>query len=79
MTATHEAAAQSARKTAAERFGILPRPDLSFTPEVAKETAHLYKRVKGFIPEIEWPVYAPYIAAIHRLKKERENDQEKFG
>jgi Quinolinate synthetase A protein len=59
------------RKTAAERFGVLPRPDLTFTPEVASETAHLYERVKGTIPEIEWPVYAPYVAAINRIKKQR--------
>ena len=57
--------------SAAERFGILPRPDLAFTPAVAKETAPLYERVKHFIPEIEWPVYAPYVHAINRLKKER--------
>lgn len=57
--------------TAAERFGILERPDLSFTPEIAKETAHLYERVRHFIPEFEWPVYAPYVHAINRIKKQR--------
>ncbi|MBU4400358.1 MAG: quinolinate synthase NadA, partial [Planctomycetes bacterium] len=40
---------------AAERFGVLERPDLSFTPAVAKETEHFYERVKAFIPAIEWP------------------------
>jgi len=64
-------AAGGAGLSAAERFGILPRPDLAFTPAVAKETASLYERVKHFIPEIEWPVYAPYVHAINRLKKER--------
>ncbi|NML74249.1 quinolinate synthase NadA [Rhizobium sp. S-51] len=57
--------------SAAERFGVLERPDLSFTPAVAKETEHLYQRVKDFIPAIEWPVFAPYIHAINRIKKER--------
>ncbi|MCX8999082.1 quinolinate synthase NadA [Rhizobiaceae bacterium BDR2-2] len=57
--------------SAAERFGVLERPDLAFTPAVAKETAHLYERVRHFIPEIEWPVYAPYAHAINRLKQER--------
>lgn len=57
--------------TAADRFGVLPMPSLAFTPEVAAETAHLYERVRHHIPEIEWPVYAPYIAAINRLKEER--------
>lgn len=70
-----ETAAAAARPpvspTARERFGIIERPDLSFTPEVARETAHLYERVRHHIPEIEWPVYAPYVFAINRLKKER--------
>ena len=60
-----------ATQSAAERFGTLPMPSLAYTKEVAAETAHLYERVKHHIPEIEWPVYAPYIAAINRLKKER--------
>ena len=57
--------------SAAERFGVLPRPDLAFTPEVARETAHLYERVKNVIPAIEWPVHAPYVKAINDLKKIR--------
>ncbi|TCD14250.1 quinolinate synthase NadA [Oricola cellulosilytica] len=57
--------------TAAERFGVVQRPPLEWTPEIAAETAQLYERVRHHIPEIEWPVYAPYIAAINRLKKER--------
>ena len=50
--------------TAAERFGVLEKPDLTFTPEIARETEHLYEKVKQFIPAFEWPVYAPYVAAI---------------
>ncbi|MCO4319808.1 quinolinate synthase NadA [Phyllobacterium sp. 21LDTY02-6] len=56
---------------AADRFGILPMPDLAYTPAVEAETAHLYERVAHHIPRIEWPVYAPYVAAINRLKKQR--------
>lgn len=41
------------------------------TPEVLKETAAIYQRVRHIIPEIEWPVHAPYIAAIRKLKLER--------
>jgi quinolinate synthase len=41
------------------------------TSEVLRETALIYKRVRHIIPEIEWPVYAPYIAAIMKLKVER--------
>ena len=56
---------------AATRFGVIERPSLEWNAEVEVETAHLYERVKDHIPLIEWPVYAPYVAAINRLKKER--------
>lgn len=46
-------------------------PQLSYTPEVAAETAPLFDRVKRVIPEIEWPVFAPYISAINHLKHEK--------
>ncbi|MGQ0741490.1 MAG: quinolinate synthase NadA [Alphaproteobacteria bacterium] len=42
-----------------------------YSPEVARATAPLYRRVARVIPEIEWPVHAPYIDAINRLKRER--------
>jgi quinolinate synthase len=58
-------------QSAAERFGVIERPLLEWTPEIAEETEHLYQKVKDHIPRIEWPVYAPYISAINRLKKER--------
>jgi quinolinate synthase len=41
------------------------------TPQVLEETAAIYQRVRHIIPEIEWPVHAPYIAAIRKLKLER--------
>ncbi len=56
---------------AAERFGVVDMPELGYTDEVARETAHLYERVAHHIPEIEWPVHAPYVHAINKLKKER--------
>jgi quinolinate synthase len=46
-------------------------PDLAYTPEVARETAHVYERVSRVIPPIEWPGFAPYIKAINDLKKTR--------
>lgn len=58
-------------KSAAERFGVLPRPSLDYTPEVAAETAALYEKVRHVIPEIEWPFHAPYVKAINDLKKVR--------
>jgi len=45
--------------------------ELAYTPEIARETANLYARVAHVMPEIEWAVHAPYIAAINRLKKEK--------
>ena len=44
---------------------------LAYTPEVAAATAGLYARVAQVIPEIEWPAFAPYVAAINALKRER--------
>jgi quinolinate synthase len=44
---------------------------LDYTPEVAVATQPIYDRLRGVIPEIEWPVHAPYVAAINRLKQER--------
>ncbi len=43
----------------------------ALTPEILRETAPIYERVRHIIPEIEWPVHAPYISAILRLKVER--------
>jgi quinolinate synthase len=50
---------------------VLAPEDLDFTPEVEHSTAAVYERLRDVIPEIEWPVHAPYIAAIRRLKAER--------
>ncbi len=46
-------------------------PVLEYSPGTAKSTAPIYERLKGFIPEAEWLVHAPYIAEILRLKQER--------
>ncbi|MEX6633489.1 quinolinate synthase NadA [Hyphococcus lacteus] len=44
---------------------------LPYTPDVKAKTDHLYPKVAKFIPEIEWQLHAPYIAAINNLKKEK--------
>jgi len=44
---------------------------LPFTPDIARATRNLYERVSHVVPEIEWPVYAPYIDAINRLKRQK--------
>lgn len=49
----------------------LPRPDLQFTPEIERELASLYNRLKDIITPEEWRVHAPYIKAINDLKKTR--------
>ena len=45
----------------------LPR----YTSELAQTLAPLYERVRNVIPEVEWAVHAPYIAAINKLKQQR--------
>lgn len=44
---------------------------LPFTPEIARSTRELYRRVAHVVPEIEWAAHAPYIEAINRLKREK--------
>ena len=50
----------------------ITRPPLEFTPEVERATRDAWSRLRHVIPEIEWPVHAPLIAAINKLKKERD-------
>lgn len=45
---------------------------LEYTEGVARLTAPIFERMRQVIPEIEWPVHAPYLAAINELKKERD-------
>jgi quinolinate synthase len=41
-----------------------------YTPEVQRITEPVYERLRDIIPDIEWAVHAPYIAAINKLKVE---------
>jgi quinolinate synthase len=59
------------RSAAARRLGVLPMPSLEWNESVARETAHLYQRIKGVVPAVEWPFFAPYVKAINALKRER--------
>src|SRR6185437_8623891 len=45
--------------------------ELAYTEAVAQATSGLYARVAKVIPQIEWPVHAPLIAEINRLKRDR--------
>ena len=40
---------------------------LAYTDEVKAATDHLYEQVADFIPEFEWPAYAPLVHAINTL------------
>jgi quinolinate synthase len=40
-------------------------------PAALKSTAQFYERVKSVIPDVEWPVHAPFVAAINELKQSR--------
>ena len=44
---------------------------LAYTKDVADATAAAYKKVERVIPEIEWPIHAPYVHEINRLKLEK--------
>jgi quinolinate synthase len=56
---------------AARKYGILPMPSLEWNAQVARDTEHLYERVKNVVPSIEWPFFAPYVKAINELKAQR--------
>ncbi|MBV9460441.1 MAG: quinolinate synthase NadA [Bradyrhizobium sp.] len=60
------------RPTSADDRDALPMPQLEWTDEVERATAHLYERVKNVIPPVEWPFMAPYVKAINELKTERD-------
>ncbi|HEY6325320.1 MAG TPA: quinolinate synthase NadA [Candidatus Cybelea sp.] len=45
--------------------------DLPYTRSVAEETDPVFERVEHIIPRVEWPLHAPYVAEINRLKRER--------
>src|SRR5882672_5400096 len=39
--------------------------------EIAAATAPLYAKIANVVPEIEWPVFAPDVAAINALKRKK--------
>src|ERR1700748_2484481 len=46
--------------------------ELAYTDAVARVTDPLYAKVANFIPRAEWIAYAPVIAEIRRLKREKD-------
>jgi quinolinate synthase len=49
----------------------LDRLSLPYDAEVARATAHLRTRVARSVPAAEWELFAPYVARIEELKRER--------
>jgi quinolinate synthase len=43
----------------------------SYTPDVARRTADVLERVRRVVPELEWPLHAPYVDAIREWKVRR--------
>jgi quinolinate synthase len=46
---------------------VVPR----WTPAVARRTADVLEKVRRVVPEMEWPVHAPYVDAIREWKARR--------
>src|SRR5271165_5035260 len=44
---------------------------MQYTPEAGLLAARRFGPIKHVIPEFEWPIHGPYIAAIDDLKRER--------
>lgn len=61
-------AARQAATFQTEAMGVI---DLPYTGSVAAETEPIFERVEHIIPRVEWPLHAPYVAAINALKRER--------
>lgn len=53
------------RSTLAEHYDLAPSLDL------AESMAEIYAPMKPSMPLADWAIFAPYVAAINRLKKER--------
>jgi quinolinate synthase len=47
------------------------RLSLPFTAEIARATAHLRARVARSVTDAEWELFAPYLARIEQLKRQR--------
>jgi len=55
----------------AEIDSFPPADALVFDEGVAERTEPLRQRVRDVVPEMEWPLHAPLVDAINRLKKQR--------
>jgi quinolinate synthase len=48
-----------------------PGAEPRWSPDVARRTADVLERVRRVVPEMEWPVHAPYVDAIREWKARR--------
>ncbi|NQV07075.1 quinolinate synthase NadA [bacterium] len=48
-----------------------PTPVELLPDPVRRDTSERYERMRSVVPEVEWLLYAPYVAAINQLKAER--------
>src|SRR6266508_3885958 len=57
-----------ASREISDNFRSSPDRCLDYTPEVDLQTRSIFQRLRGVMPQIEWPVHSPYVAAINELK-----------
>ncbi|MDE0591520.1 quinolinate synthase NadA [Halocynthiibacter sp. C4] len=53
------------RSTLSEHYDLAP------SPELAAEMSAIYETMNRVVSPADWAIYAPYVAAINKLKKER--------
>src|SRR5690349_19403195 len=53
------------------RLDAATKRGLVYDDAVKAETDPLYEQVKHVVPAFEWPAYAPLVAGINRLKREK--------
>ncbi len=44
---------------------------MEMNTEIKNSTRHIFNKISGVIPEIEWKIHAPLIHKINKLKKEK--------
>lgn len=71
MIATQATAPTTSPATCAPRTGTAKPASSGFTPELAREMAPLYERVRHVVTPMEWVQYAPLIKEINALKLAR--------
>ncbi len=57
--------------TPARGAKVLAERGLVYDASVKAEVDHLYPKVAEFVTPMEWPLLAPLVAGIHRLKKQK--------